>query len=478
MFMPGWTDTTVKAGVVYVFSCPGIPPDSGVILNIVMHIKDDAPPGTTLLDLVDVPPALNRMTPCEGSVITPTLVDGSFEVVIPPEITVTSPDGGEVWIDSCSYDITWSSTGSGIDHIKLLYSTDGGATYSDTIVANTPNTGSYPWTVPLLISSTCRVKAQAEDASNSVLAWDESDANFTATLKGDVNSDCEINILDIIRMVNIVLGNPPPPTQHELWAGDVNCDGRINILDIITEVNCILYRGDKCLFCIDKLAEVTTEEETETAIVSILDAADWIAGQVVVPIGIEASVPVTGVQLTLGYTPGDITIGEIQPTERSEGFTLAWKAGPGELTILLYSLSGETIQPGYGPIVEIPIEDTHLGLYIREVILVDEDGQFIPTNITETQPSTPLPKEYALSQNYPNPFNPVTEIKYALSKDSYVKLEVYNVVGQKVATLVNGEQKAGYKTVRWDAGSFSSGIYFYRLQAGSYTEIKKMVLMK
>jgi len=81
MFIPGWTDTTAKAGVVYVYSCPGIPPDSGVILNIVTHIKDDAPIGLIRLDLVDIDPAKNRITPCEGSVITPTLVDGSLEVV-------------------------------------------------------------------------------------------------------------------------------------------------------------------------------------------------------------------------------------------------------------------------------------------------------------------------------------------------------------------------------------------------------------
>lgn len=135
------------------------------------------------------------------------------------EMFVLSPNGRENWIDSCSYPITWSSTGSGIDHIRLLYSTDGGATYPDTIHPSTPNTGSYTWTVPSIISSTVRVKAQAEDASDSVLAWDESDTNFTITLKGDVNSDCRINILDIIRMVNIILGNPPPPTDMSYGLG-------------------------------------------------------------------------------------------------------------------------------------------------------------------------------------------------------------------------------------------------------------------
>jgi len=76
-----------------------------------------------------------------------------------------------------------------------------------------------------------------------------------------------------------------------------------------------------------------------------------------------------------------------------------------------------------------------------------------------------LPGEFGLSQNYPNPFNPTTQIGYALPIDCQVKLEIYNTLGQKVATLVDAKQKAGYKTARWNASSFSSGIsraYFYK----------------
>ncbi len=89
-----------------------------------------------------------------------------------------------------------------------------------------------------------------------------------------------------------------------------------------------------------------------------------------------------------------------------------------------------------------------------------------------------LPESFSLSQNYPNPFNPVTEIRYALPKDCQVRLEVYSILGQRVATLVEGTQEAGYKAVRWDASGVASGIYFYRLQAGSFVESKKMILLK
>jgi len=86
--------------------------------------------------------------------------------------------------------------------------------------------------------------------------------------------------------------------------------------------------------------------------------------------------------------------------------------------------------------------------------------------------------EYSLYQNYPNPFNPITEIKYALPKECWVRLEVYDILGQRVISLVKGWQEAGYKSVRWDAGSLSSGIYFYRLQAGDFVETRKMVLIR
>lgn len=89
-----------------------------------------------------------------------------------------------------------------------------------------------------------------------------------------------------------------------------------------------------------------------------------------------------------------------------------------------------------------------------------------------------IPKEFALAQNYPNPFNPSTTIKYELPVDSRVVLTVYNVIGQEVTTLVNGEQEAGYWSAKWDANNVASGVYLYRLQAGDFVASKKLLLLK
>jgi S-formylglutathione hydrolase FrmB len=89
-----------------------------------------------------------------------------------------------------------------------------------------------------------------------------------------------------------------------------------------------------------------------------------------------------------------------------------------------------------------------------------------------------IPKAFALNQNYPNPFNPSTTIKYDLPIDTRVTLKLYNILGQEVATLVSEDQKAGYRSVDWNASNFASGVYFYRLEAGSFVSVKKLLLLK
>jgi len=83
-----------------------------------------------------------------------------------------------------------------------------------------------------------------------------------------------------------------------------------------------------------------------------------------------------------------------------------------------------------------------------------------------------------LRQNYPNPFNPATKITYQLPKGSLVTLKIYDILGNEVATLVNEEQSAGRYQTTFNGSNLSSGIYFYKIQAGNFVETKKLVLMK
>ena len=110
----------------------------------------------------------------------------------------------------------------------------------------------------------------------------------------------------------------------------------------------------------------------------------------------------------------------------------------------------------------------------HEVVWYDNERIFDPIEKLQDL----VPQDYSLSQNYPNPFNPTTTISWQLAVGSPVQLEVFNLVGQKVATLVNEKQPAGSYSIEFYASHLASGVYLYRLQAGDYVETRKMVLMK
>jgi len=93
-------------------------------------------------------------------------------------------------------------------------------------------------------------------------------------------------------------------------------------------------------------------------------------------------------------------------------------------------------------------------------------------------PVTEVSRWWHLDQNYPNPFNPSTTIRYALPHRSHVTLTVFNTLGQKVAELVTGDIDSGYHEIQFNANNLASGVYFYRIQAGSYVETKKLLLEK
>lgn len=100
---------------------------------------------------------------------------------------------------------------------------------------------------------------------------------------------------------------------------------------------------------------------------------------------------------------------------------------------------------------------------------------FVPTSVGD---ENNLPAKFSLEQNYPNPFNPSTSIQYAISSRQYVQLKVYDVLGNEVATLVNKEKPAGVYEAEFNASNLPSGVYFYKMQAGSFVETKKMILLR
>lgn len=125
------------------------------------------------------------------------------------------------------------------------------------------------------------------------------------------------------------------------------------------------------------------------------------------------------------------------------------------------------------------------GDYQYVILAMDENNNIgIPSDpamvsiTTGSEELSTLPDEFSISQNYPNPFNPTTEIKYSIPENSEVRIEVFNMLGRKIRTLVNKQQAAGRYNISFDATNLTSGTYFYRIKAGSFTNTQKMMLIK
>jgi hypothetical protein len=146
----------------------------------------------------------------------------------------------------------------------------------------------------------------------------------------------------------------------------------------------------------------------------------------------------------------------------------------GDASAINYSVSLTALKRLYRDTVQISVNgydsDAKLKLQLEKLVIINRDQL--------------LPEEFALHQNYPNPFNPTTRVEYELPEAARVTIKIYNMLGQTVCTLVNGEISAGYQSVIWNA-NVSSGVYFYQMEGVSlvnpsrrFTEVKKMVLMK
>jgi hypothetical protein len=174
----------------------------------------------------------------------------------------------------------------------------------------------------------------------------------------------------------------------------------------------------------------------------------------------------TWIALTGQYTePG---VGSIQPNGEPvyDGSRSNWVKE--EISLMNYSSSPIKIRYR----LRTDSNTTRDGWYL------DDIGVFYYTIPTDVLGNSEPVYEFSLDQNYPNPFNPNTTLSFVIGHSSFVTLKVYDVLGNEVATLVDGEKPAGSYEVEFDASGLSSGMYFYKLQTGNFVETKKMLLLK
>jgi len=188
-----------------------------------------------------------------------------------------------------------------------------------------------------------------------------------------------------------------------------------------------------------------------------------------------ALVPVELTSFTAAANESDVTLNWSTATEiNNQGFEIQRRTGDGEFEKIGFV-------PGHGTTTDIQsysYADSKVasGNYTYRLKQMDFDGSFEYSS--EVAVDVTIPLEFALEQNYPNPFNPGTVIKYSIPENGFVTLDVYNLLGEKVTTLVNGVHEAGRYEANFDGSNLASGVYIYTLRAGSFNLVKKMLLMK
>jgi len=193
----------------------------------------------------------------------------------------------------------------------------------------------------------------------------------------------------------------------------------------------------------------------------------------------DDNIPVELASFTAAADYGVVELQWITATEtNNQGFEVQRSAG-GEFETIAFV-------DGYGTTTETQVytytdRSVNVGLYSYRLKQVDFDGTFEYSGVVEID--VPAPAIFALDQNYPNPFNPSTMISFRLAVDSKVSMTVFNVLGQEVANLVNGNLAAGGHSFNFDASTLNSGVYMYRIEAAgidgtNFVDVKKMILTK
>jgi len=190
---------------------------------------------------------------------------------------------------------------------------------------------------------------------------------------------------------------------------------------------------------------------------------------------LEYTVPVELTSFKAASNGEDVELNWTTATEtNNQGFEIERMSIGGSFEQVGYSAGfGTTTEPKSYSFIDSKLE---AGKYLYRLKQIDFNGTF--TYSDEVNVEVEIPLVYSLEQNYPNPFNPSTTIKYSIQKDGFVKLAIYNLLGEEITVLINNEQKAGKYEIMFDASRFASGVYMYRLESNNFISIKKMILIK
>ena len=310
------------------------------------------------------------------------------------------------------------------------------------------------------------------DANANELTFEVEDGwiYFAEGMKGDVNKDGKVDILDVVRTINIILGIGEEPTEYELWAADVvpppHGDGEVNVLDVVGIIAMILHEE----------IDLSTNEVTATV---ELGNPVGTGSELTVPVKLTNSGEIRGLQFTFVYDPDAVEIKDVLPKDRCTNFKVSYNTNDNKLTVLVYDEDGAVLNSGSGEILEIPVAikgdlNGNPPLALESCVLATQDAREVNTTL--------LQKPTIVILGYPNP------VKDNLMIDCYAsgnlkKLAVYDMLGRMVRTLEPVKISHGLYRAEWDTKDNTgrkvrTGHYFIRGVMDDYEGVSKVTVVK
>jgi hypothetical protein len=317
---------------------------------------------------------------------------------------------------------------------------------------------------------------------------------------GDANGNGSLDIDDVVYLISYIFSGGPDPTPYSVASGDATCDCTVDIDDVVYLISYIFSGGPPpCSWaawnsscggplgaCGDGDGFDAYRPEAEalgkfvdgSANLNIVENND--GAEETITLSIDADVEVQAVQLDFEVT-GNVS--NLTATSLIDGIQVFSGEANGLFKVGLFDLHGMAMIPASSSEIASVTYGGDGRIELLNSIAIARGGGKLTTTVNKGSGDEIIPRGFSLSQNFPNPFNPTTQINFTLPAASLVRLDVYNTVGQKVSTLANEHMAAGTHTVSWNGRTSNgepaaSGVYFYRISAGDFTESRKMLLMK
>jgi len=394
-------------------------------------------------------------------IFTPTQVQASDRLTGFSVYDNLGEEAGRIRI--LAFDLTGASIGTGTSSVLF------------NVIGNM-NSGLTPGSYPIEFEEAWESINPDPDAPSVPLAT--TNGVIVVDNLGDANLDTRIDVADVVAIVGYILSNFDF-SLRQFVAGDVTVDALLDVFDVQGVLNLIFGLP------ISPTPGQPGNEGPAT-VNFVYDASDGPYGAY--HLTTDTPVDIAGVQLDIVYDVNEVGLAGPETMDASAGLDLTYKDdGRGHMVALMIDpMNDARIPTGKSEMLRIPLTRVSSAkpmVALNGIKLAASDAAKI-----EVAGTGPLPRTFSLSQNYPNPFNPSTVIAFALGTDETgapqrVRLDIYNVLGQRVATLADETLPPGRYEYQWNgrdgAGQpVASGLYFYRLTTNKQSETKKMVLLK